>query len=424
MDEAGSCQKEGDLDWLETLAKSQDEGQRARAYSIQRAEDAREKIRFRCGADDIENGVKLWSGRTTDECAALERDFTTSGTPGKLGCPFSSTPRGGRRGSSTGMRIGHSTPRSSISRSSAGKRSKRASFHDPIKVDLGGNRPVTADGSIEGSVPLCPIRFLDQHSPEEVAQYFEKHKHELPRSHEFCVKRFQENEEALHNLDSKYVNMVAMVKDLGKMHQPLLPEPEEIAVDGDHEVPQNTTSNVERWANDVLPSHHGEEDELPNDENDERVQRFDRSLKDIRVGESPSRPWGIHVPERFEPEGDVASKQSDPTASPLEPATAVDEMPPGHPPVSDGHCPFSALAGASKRVDPIEPATEQDSLSVKATRDDQDTNRNTYDDKGPHFFPGAAANNQAPGLVFNGPVFFGYSAEKTALIMQALGSKC
>ena len=53
-------------------------------------------------------------------------------------------------------------------------------------------------------VGVCPIRFLDQHSPEEVATYFEKHKHELPRSHEVCVRRYQKNEEQIRKLDAKY----------------------------------------------------------------------------------------------------------------------------------------------------------------------------------------------------------------------------
>jgi hypothetical protein len=438
LDEAGACQKERvEENWVESLAKATDDEAKTRAYNIQRAGDAREKIRFR-GKTEAE-GVKLW---TAEECTALERDFTTNGTPGKLGCPFAA--RNGRKSSNASIR-GGTMSRSSISRGSIGRRSKRASFHDPISADMTGLRPKTADGSVEGSVPLCPIRFLEQHSPEEVAQYFEKHKHELPRSHETCIKRFQENDVALKNLDSKYSSMVFMLNDLGKKHAPLLPEPDDVAVDDEDgdEMPANPASKVERWAQDVEEpdvDHDigAEKNEIEVEE--ERKSRFDRSLKDVQLGESPSRPWGIHVPEDFAKD-EAASKKSDPTASPLEPATAVDEssnphykppFPADHPFINGGgQCPFNGLA-APKHEAAVESQCGESNKRETHFREESDQApeqpaAGTKDDGGkrPVFLPDVRALERfgGPKFVFNGPVFFGYSTEQTATLMQSFLSK-
>ena len=60
--------------------------------------------------------------------------------------------------------------------------------------------------SVTGSFSKCPIRMLDEKPPEEIAEYFETHKHEIPRSHEICVKRYQSNEHSIRLLDAKYGN--------------------------------------------------------------------------------------------------------------------------------------------------------------------------------------------------------------------------
>ena len=58
-----------------------------------------------------------------------------------------------------------------------------------------------------------------------------------------------------------------MIQGLGVKHKPLLPS-------DDHE-------RVEHWTETLLP---------------ERDGHFERPLKEVRVGESPSRPWGISLP--------------------------------------------------------------------------------------------------------------------------------
>jgi hypothetical protein len=412
LDEAGATQQQREVDWLETLTRSDDEDRRTRAYNIQRAGDAREKIRYREKSIDDEMGVKIWKGSSQDrnERDNIERDFTTSGTPGRLGCPFA----GGRQASLSNGYRGVSTPRSSISRGSlVGRRSKRPSFHDPIRADVCGMS--SQQPSIEGSAPLCPIRFLDQHSPEEVATYFEKHKHEIPRSHEFCVKRFQANEETLRSLDSKYANMVSMVKELGKVHQPMLPSAEDIAVEDD-DGPHNPTSKVENWAKAVSPTGDDDaDDDITAAEDHGREQRFDRPLKDVRLGESPSRPWGIPIPEKFMLKGDSASQKSDPTASPLEniPGERLNQEAPR------GKCPFSG--GLPKEFsmpsghpptqpDPIAPPTLFPSLPSSLSPIENEPAAPTQ--------PSPAA---VPQMVFNGPVFIGYPLDQAMSILKHSG---
>ena len=172
LEEAAACQQERGMDWLESLVASNDGDKRTRAYNIQRAGDARDKIRHREKTNEAGIEVTIWKGQFQElgNGETIEQDFTTAGTPGRLGCPFASD-RLGSSGTANGPR-GTSTPRSSMSRGSrVGRRSKRPSFHDPIRAEVCA---MSSQPSVEGSVPLCPIRFLDQHSPEEVATYFEE----------------------------------------------------------------------------------------------------------------------------------------------------------------------------------------------------------------------------------------------------------
>ena len=184
-------------------------------------------------------------------------------------------------------------------------------------VDRGEQKEIRPDSispppSTSGSVSKCPIRMLDERSPEEIAEYFETHKHEIPRSHEICVKRYQSNTQSIRQLDAKYGSLVNMIQGLGMKHQPLLPakeDEEEFA-----ETDRKAAKKVENWAKDIggdskqggagnqpferdhdaEASQSSECDLSHGDEN--RKGYFDIPLKDVRVGESPSRPWGISVP--------------------------------------------------------------------------------------------------------------------------------
>ncbi len=242
----------------------------------------------------------------------------------------------------------------------------------------------------------CPIRFLDQHSPEEVARYVETHKHELPRSHEICLKRYNKNEEQIRKIDAKYGNLVNMISGLGQFHQPMLtsaeaggPEPPEAAMADRSALYRDSHERVKTWANGVSASGAGGKDpERAADQNNEgdassdhgsnhgsdhgsrksrresigsganaelsasdleRESHFNRPLKEVRLGESPSRPWGIPVPVMALPDEAAQPPLSPPAApvrmpSPMR-SSPTSPPPPPHPLPSESQpmrrCPFA-----------------------------------------------------------------------------------
>ncbi|KAM7208028.1 hypothetical protein V8F20_001574 [Naviculisporaceae sp. PSN 640] len=223
----------------------------------------------------------------TSVSTALEKDFTVPGKKSHLACPFSPSPV------------------------------ERDEYVEPTDLNKDGAHHVTGPAvdpaSPHASDPICaamleektsappaaaskcPIRFLDKHSPEEIAHYVETHKHEIPRSHEICVRRYQRNEEQIRKLDAKYGSLVGMINDLSQLHRPMLPS---AAAGGEpqDEVDRASNRRVENWAKAISSGSDPEEaPEVPVDEED-RQGHFDRPLRDVRLGESPSRPWGIPVP--------------------------------------------------------------------------------------------------------------------------------
>jgi hypothetical protein len=328
--------------------------------------------------------------------------------------------------------------------SAHGRRSKRASFNDPIRAEICGiDSPVApisgaeSAASATGSAAVCPIRFLDQHSPEEVAKYFENHKHEIPRSHEVCVKRFQSNAESIKKLDAKYGNLVSMIQGLGVKHQPWLPkEPEE---DEDEAIERDSAEKVEKWAKAVSESLHDGEDAVEAPDMDEphipddvdRTPHFDRPLKEIRVGESPSRPWGITVPSKYNHHktNSVASSEAAATASPLgQPqfdmgmASEMPAKPPG------GGCPFDhtkMARGPPQTPFAAPPETPRPHILPDIPSPPVEHSAPPPSAPLPTIStPDAAERGRSPPpqLVFNGPVFFGYPPEQVmALLAQGGG---
>lgn len=384
-----------------------------------------------------EAGVKIWSGPSADNSTILsdprsnavkspfEKDFTVPGTPSKLGCPFASV---------TATRSALATPRSSTSRlSQRGRRSHRASFNDPIRAEICGNDVASGTPSVaaSGSAAVCPIRFMDQHDPEEVAKYFEKHKHELPRSHEVCITRFQSNAESIEQLDRKYGNLVNMIQGLGQKHQAWLPDEPEDAIEeqpedapeavADAEADAKADAKVQRWATAVSASlQEGtpppEEEGLGNQDPDEaRIAHFDRPLKEVRVGESPSRPWGITIPAKYTNADSSSSVGSVPTASPQLPIEHRETT--SQTPQKAGQCPFDR--GAIMGKIPIPP----DATSLPQA-------------SGPGHVPGPPSPGPrnprvpvpedkdtgtpkvVPQMIFNGPVFLGYPPEQLIALLQ------
>ena len=157
------------------------------------------------------------------------------------------------------------------------------------------NKSPSPPPSIPASISKCPIRMLDERPAQEIAEYFESHKHEIPRSHEICVKRYQSNAQSIRLLDAKYGNLANMIQGLGMKHQPMLPGKE---FNDGAKARSRLDDPIGDWAHHV-PASSDKQEPFPiqKADDDEREGYFERPMKEIRVGESPSRPWGIRVPE-------------------------------------------------------------------------------------------------------------------------------
>jgi hypothetical protein len=353
----------------------------------------------------------------------LEQDFTVAGKKSNLDCPFSQLRADGPQ-----------------SEDSSHRRRQGSAPHpvdDPLcaaMYDDTSSHPTTS------AAAKCPIRYMDQHSPEEIAQYLETHKHELPRSHEVCVRRYQKNEDHIRKLDAKYGTLVSMVEGLSKIHQPMLPEQD---TRPQSDVENGSNDRVVTWAQTVGaevtddPEHAAMEQQEEEDD-DGRQSHFDRDLKEVRVGESPSRPWGIRVPQ-FENrpisrDGEAQRPESPPPApvhmpqSLKEPETLAKKT---------GKCPFDHTKLAQMM---------EGSTSVKHEDKSSKASINLADIPSPNqpFTPGQAAqpspqpasspsaqpaflnatnlarpnHGSVPQMLFTGPVFIGYPIEQAIQFMQ------
>ena len=230
--------------------------------------------------------------------------------------------------------------------------------------------------SVTGSISKCPIRMLDERSPEEIAEFFKSHRHEIPRSHEICVRRYQSNAQSIRELDAKYGNLANMIKGLGMKHQPLLPSKEDEEDEEDVAVTDSKSiKKVEDWANDVTDTANAHSKVNTNTVNDpdQRESHFERPLKEIRVGESPSRPWGIHVPVAL------------------------------------------STGAARDHEDESKTLPIPDETTSKPTPLDSDgQERPTSQDK-------EGNPDGKPSMIFTGPVFIGYGIDQVAALIERCG---
>lgn len=360
----------------------------------------------------------------------LEQDFTVEGKKGSLACPFSAAQQAATRGvdgTAEGEAVVDTTPHHSA---------------DPIcaaMMEEATSQPPPAGRS------KCPIRYLDKHSPEEIADYVKAHKHELPRSHAVCVERYQRSEDQIRKLDAKYGSMVTMIEGLGQLHKPMLP----VSEDPPDEGVDNDASNkrVENWAHDVgekiseLPAaaelpHNGEESDAEGEEEAEepgRESHFDRPMKEIRVGESPSRPWGISVPI-YDVNENWAQPSSPPPAPVLMPSSPVPDTQQEAPSPSKpaGKCPFDhTKLAAMKGLGLSQPAAEdkpseasrQPATERPPTPQKQQADPRAPSPPQPTFLnlpqPTQAGSGNSPQMVFTGPVFIGYPMDEAIKFMQA-----
>ncbi|KAL3472431.1 hypothetical protein BJX99DRAFT_235537 [Aspergillus californicus] len=338
------------------------------------------------------------TGVVATRAGSLEKDFTTKGTRGSLRCPFTKSPR---KTSENGV--------NGIEAALPVQNGDTCIYQhlDPIKEEQLERRsslaPSASARSSNARCPAsrCPIRFLNQHSPTEIADYVERHKHEIPRSHAICVKRYSNSS---RQMDAKYGDLTNMIRGLSEKHQAFLP--------GHTRTGSSSVGRVEKWADDVklgpeldaTTTTTEDDGALENDE--DRSSHFDRPLREVRVGESPSRPWGIHVPIPPPAAFDSAAQQL-PSAQFDNVATEEHKATP-----KAGHCPFGHGAGAPP---PGHPAIETETV-----RNDQPVEPPPATDENKEKRADSPLNNSAASVVFNGPVFFGFPPEQTAIFLQQL----
>lgn len=288
------------------------------------------------------------------------------------------------------------------------------------------------------SASNCPIRFLGHMSPEMVAEYFKNHKHEIPKSHESCVKRHQSNTDSIRELDAKYVNLVSMIQGLGEKHQPLLPDKR-----GEGE----TADKVQHWADGLEldqresePEGASESGPVAQGEDRGRLETVvDTQLQEIRLGESPTRPWGLHVPAATISSSSSStpcavsacdsqqniiltpSPRRKPSESNSEEASNVDSEH-SHPRSNKFICPEKNC-----RRSGIVPFTSFAELARHYVNEHDDT---THESRRRQ--PAAASDETGPPkestttrpMYFTGPIFIGYSAQEVAEISRQFSKGC
>ncbi len=366
----------------------------------------------------------------------MEQDFTTLGTQGTLGCPFTAMIANKNNTGTPPHRTGRSRRPNSIP--------TPPPTQDPIIADIYPQSIVSGPQSSTGCALKCPIRFLDQHSPEEIAEYYENHKHELPRSHQFCVKRFQSNAASIQELDAKYGSLVNMIQGLGEKHKPMLPmrgeEDNDEGVqmhdnddDAATDLGKNEKEKIEKWAEDLST----DKTNIPHDVDEPRVSHFDKPLRDIRVGESPSRPWGIHVPLTEDlavssqgapacdevKEHSATSKRGSTSADSILPSTKAKDAAPRISGI------FAGKAASTVNLDQVKHANRRGSgfsaaKAASTVNFDQVKHENlrrsgTFESNNRD---NSRSDGQTRGITISGPVFIGYSAEDAAVLLQKLGN--
>lgn len=288
-----------------------------------------------------------------------------------------------------------------------------------------GSPPPSAE-----SVSNCPIRFLSHMSPEFVAEYFENHKHELPKSHEDCVKRHQTNAESIRELDAKYVNLVSMIQGLGEKHQPLLPN---------KRAEEETADKIEEWAAGLKEDQEETESErvaeaCPQEERGRFEAEAAAQLKEIRLGESPTRPWGVHIPASAVSStsmSSAASRRSSQKTRNLTPnpgikpnksnseATSNFGSQKSRSPSSNFFCPHETCQTSAVIM-------QFDDFAELARHyldkhDDKTAHQSRRHEPAPEreeSAPPPKASTTGPSVYFTGPVFIGYSAQEAMEISR------
>ncbi|CAF3439496.1 hypothetical protein SNK03_008140 [Fusarium graminearum] len=352
----------------------------------------------------------------TSMSTALEQDFTVQGKKGHLQCPFS------KPATASGSGAHDDDAQDTTPHHSA----------DPICAAMYEESASQQARTNVSSAIKCPIRYMDKHSAQEIAHYVETHKHELPRSHEVCLRRYQRDEDQ-KKIDSKYGDIVSMIEGLGQLHAPMLPEAEDDP-NRPSDVAQPSNERVENWAQAVSVNSDPDHTQVPTQEDGDRQSHFDRPLKEVRVGESPSRPWGISIPV-YELSGQGDDQPMSPPPAPVCMPVSAQTTPSAQESTKNmpGKCPFDHTKLAAMG---ISMPSNHDASSVHISHQGPEHPRSlspTKEENGPppplhqHTTPPQPTfinpdmikgTGNGPQMIFTGPVFIGYPMEQAMQFMN------
>ena len=148
-----------------------------------------------------------------------------------------------------------------------------------------------------------------------------------------------------------------------------------------------------------------------------RTAQFDRPLNEVRLGESPSRPWGISIPAKYTNEESSSSVGSAPTASPQLPLETG--RPIGETSQKRGKCPFDHRAvdqmPAHQNSPPFPPPLPPPaSTAFRMPPPEQQAQPQAQAPQVKEL----ESRRLIPQMVFNGPVFLGYPPDQLVALLQ------
>ncbi len=162
-----------------------------------------------------------------------------------------------------------------------------------------------------------------------------------------------------------------------------------------------------------------------------RESHFDRPMNEVRVGESPSRPWGYSVPVDDDGDlrdGEAHHRPESPPPAPVHMPSPAPSQRHDKPEPGARKCPFDhalfaraasppAKVGAKSSVHVVaDDNLERPFTPVKRPLPSPSPARPTFINPG--LLSEAPAPRDGPQMLFTGPVFIGYPIEQAIQFMQ------
>ena len=212
-----------------------------------------------------------------------------------------------------------------------------------------------------------------------------------------------------------------MIQGLVLKHQPILATKER---DTSDIIESESIDKVRRWATACSDNITAPVNENNEDLRETRMGIFDRPLKEIRVGESPSRPWGIQVPYVEELALSTRSEglpEVEPISSVQLSQSCIDQLPEDVPvpTIEVGRCPFGHDKAKAGSVEGLVKASSSSRTESRGTRSRSASKHGSYRTRQPsRVSTRGKSKPEQPRMIFTGPVFIGYTTEQVTELLQ------